>query len=59
MHGNRQSKNKRLPLNKSVRIGEGVGVKLKVFKNVYKINVNIRLLKQDKGILLNNTCYNT
>lgn len=48
MHGDRQSNNKHLPLNKGERIGEGVGVKLKVFKNAYKINVNIRLLNKTK-----------
>lgn len=48
MLGDRQSKNKRLPLSKGVRIGEGVGVKLKVFENVYKINVNVILLNKTK-----------
>lgn len=48
MHGDRQSKNKRLPLNKDVLVGEGVGLELKVFTNLYKINVNIRLLNKTK-----------
>lgn len=62
MYGDRQSKNDSLPPKEGGKngwwVGKGKG-KLKVFKNVYKIDLNTyKNIKQDKGILVNTTYYN-
>lgn len=61
--GNRQSKNDTLPPKEGGKNGWWVGGgkgKLKVFKNVYTIDLNTyKNIKQDKGKLVNTTIHYT